>query len=66
MFNEKKSSDISLDDIHDNTIYNSLEQCNELLYAAREEKKVTLDNFVIKSNVTSKKAKDYPQLNKIN
>ena len=67
VFNEKKSSDISLDDIHDNTIYNSLEQCNELLYTAREEKKVTLDNFVIKSNGSLvKKPKDYPQLNKIN
>merc|ERR1711871_215037 len=50
VFNEDNAKDISLDDITDNTIYKNLEECNQLLYAASEEKKVTLDNFVIKSN----------------
>lgn len=67
VFNEDNAKDISLDDITDNTIYKNLEECNQLLYAASEEKKVTLDNFVIKSNGSLvKKPKEYPQLNKIN
>ena len=67
VFNENMTTDISLDDINDNTIYKNLEECNELLYAACEEKKVTLDNFVIKSNGSLvKKPKEYPQLNNIN
>ena len=67
VFNEDNAKDISLDDITDNTIYKNIEECNQLLYAACEEKKVTLDNFVIKNNGTLvKKPKDYPQLNKIN
>lgn len=66
VFNDKVT-DMSFGDITDNTIYNNLEECDELLYACREEKIITLDNFVIKTNGTlEKKSKDYPKLNKIN
>lgn len=67
VFSDKTSNDISLDDVRDNTIYKNLEECNQLLYANGEEKRVTLDNFVIKNDGTlEKKIKDYPQLNKLN
>ena len=41
VFNEDNAKDISLDDITDNTIYKNLEECNQLLYAASEEKSNT-------------------------
>lgn len=67
VFNEKLNSDLSLDDIEDKTIYKDLDDCNQLLFSSHEEKKITLDNFVIKSDGTlTKTPTQYPQLNKIN
>lgn len=65
VFSDK--NDVSFDDITDNTLYKSLDECNELLYVNVEEKTVTLDKFVIKNDGSLvRKSVDYPQLNEIN